>query len=132
MGYALGQPLYGPITDRFGRKPPLYVSLLLFIFWSAACAVPPSIYVMSFFRLLQAVGACGGAVMSRAMVSDLFPASELRRIFSMLVLVLGVYLAGDRAADRQLSAGVVGLAGGVCRASLDGNTLHRGNALPPA
>jgi DHA1 family bicyclomycin/chloramphenicol resistance-like MFS transporter len=90
VGYALGQPLYGPITDRFGRKPPLYASLLLFIASSAACAISPSIYVMSFFRLLQAVGACGGAVMSRAMVSDLFPASELRRIFSMLVLVLGV------------------------------------------
>lgn len=59
LGYALGQPLYGPITDRFGRKPPLYVSLLVFIFSSAACAVSPSIYVMSFFRLLQAVGACG-------------------------------------------------------------------------
>jgi MFS transporter, DHA1 family, multidrug resistance protein len=90
LGYALGQPLYGPITDRFGRKPPLYVSLLVFIAASAACALSPSIPVMSFARLVQAVGACGGAVMSRAMVTDLFPARELRRIFSMLVLVLGV------------------------------------------
>ena len=90
LGYALGQPLYGPITDRFGRKPPLYASLLVFIGSSAACALSPSIHVMSFARLVQAVGACGGAVMSRAMVTDLFPASELRRIFSMLVLVLGV------------------------------------------
>ena len=90
LGYALGQPLYGPITDRFGRKPPLYASLLVFIAASAACALSPSIPVMSVARLVQAVGACGGAVMSRAMVTDLFPASELRRIFSMLVLVLGV------------------------------------------
>jgi DHA1 family bicyclomycin/chloramphenicol resistance-like MFS transporter len=90
LGYALGQPLYGPITDRFGRKPPLYASLLVFIAASAACAVSPSIPVMSIARLVQAVGACGGAVMSRAMVTDLFPAKELRRIFSMLVLVLGV------------------------------------------
>jgi len=90
LGYALGQPLYGPITDRFGRKPPLYGALLLFMCSSTACAISPSIHIMAFFRLLQAVGACGGAVMARAMVSDLFPASELRRIFSMLVLVLGV------------------------------------------
>jgi len=90
VGFALGQSLYGPITDRFGRKPPLYGSLLLFIASSAACALSPSIRVMSGFRLLQAIGACGGSVISRAMVRDLFPPHELRRIFSMLVLVMGV------------------------------------------
>lgn len=90
MGYAVGQSLYGPITDRFGRKPPLYFSLLLFIASSVACAYAPSIPVMAFFRLLQAIGACGGAVMSRAMVRDLFPPEELRFVFSALVLVLGV------------------------------------------
>jgi MFS transporter, DHA1 family, multidrug resistance protein len=90
VGYALGQSLYGPITDRFGRKPPLYYSLLLFIASSVACAWAPSIAVMSLFRLLQAIGACGGAVMSRAMVRDLFPPEELRFVFSALVLVLGV------------------------------------------
>ena len=90
VGYALGQSLYGPITDRFGRKPPLYASLLLFVLSSLGCAASPTIPIMSAFRLLQAIGACGGAVMSRAMVRDLFPAHELRRIFSILVLVLGV------------------------------------------
>lgn len=90
IGYALGQSLYGPITDRFGRKPPLYYSLLLFLVSSVACAYSPSIGAMSAFRLLQAVGACGGAVMSRAMVRDLFPPDELRFVFSALVLVLGV------------------------------------------
>src|SRR5215470_15217458 len=90
VGYALGQSLYGPITDRFGRKPPLYASLLLFVASSAACALVPTIRLISVFRLLQAIGACGGAVMSRAMVRDLFPPHELRRIFSMLVLVMGV------------------------------------------
>jgi DHA1 family bicyclomycin/chloramphenicol resistance-like MFS transporter len=89
-GFAVGQSLYGPITDRFGRKPPLYASLLLFIASSAACALAPSIRVMSLFRLVQAIAACGGSVMSRAMVRDLFPPQELRRVFSMLVLVLGV------------------------------------------
>jgi DHA1 family bicyclomycin/chloramphenicol resistance-like MFS transporter len=90
VGFALGQSLYGPITDRFGRKPPLYVSLSLFIVSSAACALAPSIQLMSFFRLLQAIGACGGGVISRAIVRDLFPPADLRRIFSMLILVVGV------------------------------------------
>ncbi len=90
LGFALGQSLYGPITDRFGRKPPLYFSLALFIVSSAACALSTSVNMLAVFRLLQAIGACGGAVVSRAMVRDLFPPAELRRIFSMLVLVLGV------------------------------------------
>lgn len=90
LGYALGQSLYGPITDRFGRKPPLYWSLTLFVVSSTACAVTHSIHILSAFRFLQAVAACGGAVVSRAMVRDLFPPHDLRRIFSMLVLVLGV------------------------------------------
>ena len=90
LGYALGQSLYGPITDRFGRKPPLYACLVLFIASSAACALAPSIPWIAAFRLVQAVAACGGSVVSRAMVRDLFPPEDLRHIFSMLVLVLGV------------------------------------------
>ena len=90
VGYALGQSLYGPITDRFGRKPPLYVSLLLFVLSSIACATSRSIAALAFFRLLQAIGACGGAVISRAMVRDLFPPDQMRRVFSMLMLVMGV------------------------------------------
>jgi len=90
LGFALGQAIYGPLTDRFGRKPPLYFSLALFVFSSAACALSTSVNALSMFRLLQAIGACGGAVVSRAMVRDLFPPVDLRRIFSMLVLVLGV------------------------------------------
>jgi DHA1 family bicyclomycin/chloramphenicol resistance-like MFS transporter len=90
VGFALGQIVWGPLTDRFGRKPPLYFSLLMFIASSAACVFAPSIPVMAAFRFVQAVGACGGAVITRAMVRDLFPPHELRKVFSMLVLVLGV------------------------------------------
>jgi DHA1 family bicyclomycin/chloramphenicol resistance-like MFS transporter len=90
LGFALGQSGYGPLTDRFGRKPPLYFSLALFVFSSLACAFSTSVTALAVFRLLQAIGACGGAVVSRAMVRDLFPPVDLRRIFSMLVLVLGV------------------------------------------
>src|SRR5580700_11173394 len=58
LGYALGQSLYGPLTDRFGRKPPLYWSLALFVASSAACAWAKSVNALSLFRLLQAIGAC--------------------------------------------------------------------------
>lgn len=90
IGFALGQLLYGPLTDRFGRKPPLYFSLAIFTLSSIACAFAPSIATMSAMRLVQAIGACGGSVISRAMVRDLFPPADLRRVFSMLILVLGV------------------------------------------
>jgi len=90
VGFAIGQLLYGPLTDRFGRKPPLYFSLAIFALSSFACAFSTSISMMSTLRLFQALGACGGSVISRAMVRDLFPPSELRRVFSMLILVLGV------------------------------------------
>ncbi len=89
-GFALGQLLWGPITDRFGRKKPTYVGLVIFILSSASCAFAPSIGVMSALRLFQAVGACSGSVISRAIVRDLFPPSQLRKIFSILILVLGV------------------------------------------
>src|SRR5579863_6525970 len=56
LGFALGQALYGPITDRFGRKPPLYVSLSLFVVSSVACALSKSVTMLSVFRLLQAIG----------------------------------------------------------------------------
>jgi MFS transporter, DHA1 family, multidrug resistance protein len=90
LGFALGQLLYGPLADRFGRKPPLYLSLTLFVAASLACGSTNSVAWLTFFRLLQALGACGGQVMARAMVRDLFPPTETRRVFSMLMLVNGV------------------------------------------
>ena len=90
IGFATGQSFYGPLADRFGRKPPLYFSILLFVAASAGCALAPSIGWLAFFRLLEALGACGGAVIARAMVRDLFAPAETRRVFSMLMLVNGV------------------------------------------
>lgn len=81
LGYAFGQSLYGPVTDRFGRKPPLYCSLAVFVLSSAACALTTSVNVLSAFRFLQAIAACGGAVVSRAMVRDLFRLSNCAAFF---------------------------------------------------
>ena len=90
VGFALGQSLYGPLADRFGRKPPLYAGMLVYCAASAACALAFSVRALTAFRLLQALGACSGAVMSRAMVRDLFPVHETRRVYSALILVMGV------------------------------------------
>ncbi|HEY6346944.1 MAG TPA: Bcr/CflA family multidrug efflux MFS transporter [Bryobacteraceae bacterium] len=90
LGFALGQSLYGPVADRFGRKPPLYVGMLLYTAASAACALAFSVHALTAARLLQSIGACSGAVVSRAMVRDLFPVAETRRVYSALILVMGV------------------------------------------
>ena len=90
LGFALGQSLYGPVADRFGRKPPIYAGMCLYVISSTACALASSAHALIGFRLLQAIGACSGAVMSRAMVRDLFPVEETRRVYSALILVMGV------------------------------------------
>lgn len=90
IGFALAQSLYGPMADRFGRKPPLYIGMLLYVAASAACALAFSVRALTAFRALQALGACAGGVMSRAMVRDLFPPEETRRVYSALILVMGV------------------------------------------
>ncbi len=90
VGFAAGQTLYGPLADRFGRKPPLYFGMVLYTLSSAACALAVSVHMLTAFRLLQALGACAGSVMSRAVVRDLFPPEDTRRVYSALILVMGV------------------------------------------
>ena len=90
IGMALGQILYGPFLDRFGRKPPLYAGLFLFILASLGCVFAPSLEVLIIFRFFQALGGSVAWVAAVAMVRDFFPISESARIFSLLVLILGV------------------------------------------
>jgi DHA1 family bicyclomycin/chloramphenicol resistance-like MFS transporter len=89
IGIALGQVLYGPLLDRFGRKRPLYAGLFLYLAASAGCYFAPSIEVLIALRFVQAVGSCAAGVVSMAMVRDLFPVAENAKIFSLLLLVLG-------------------------------------------
>lgn len=90
VGLAAGQAIYGPITDRFGRKPPLFFSLTLFALASAGCALAASIDWLVWLRLLQALGAAAGMVVARAMVRDLFPPKEVAQVYSSLMLVIGL------------------------------------------
>jgi MFS transporter, DHA1 family, multidrug resistance protein len=90
IGICVGQLICGPLLDRFGRKKPLYVGLILYILASVGCALSDSVEMLIGFRLLQALGGCVGMVAPSAIVRDLFPVKESPKIFSLLILVLGV------------------------------------------
>ncbi len=90
VGFSLGQAFYGPLLDRFGRKPPLYFGMGLFMLASFGCALAPSIDALIALRFLQAIGACSGGVVSRAMVRDLFTLTEGSRVYAMLALVTSI------------------------------------------
>jgi DHA1 family bicyclomycin/chloramphenicol resistance-like MFS transporter len=89
-GFAIGQAFYGPIADRFGRKPPLYFGLAVYICASIGCALAPNIDTLIALRFLQAAGGCAGTVVARAMVRDLFSGADAIRVYSRVLLVFGV------------------------------------------
>ena len=90
IGFALGQILYGPLLDRFGRKRPLYAGLLVYIAASLGCAGAHDLQTLSAFRFVEAIGGCVAQVGSIAMVRDFFAAKESAKVFSLLFLVIGV------------------------------------------
>ena len=90
LGFAVGQASYGPVADRFGRKPPLYFGLCLYILASIGCALAPSAEVLTVLRFVQAIGACSGMVIARAVVRDVFDPKDAARAYSSLMLVTGL------------------------------------------
>lgn len=90
IGICVGQLLCGPLLDRFGRKKPLIIGLVLYIVASIACSLSKSVEALIAFRFLQALGGCVGMVAPNAIVRDVFPVEENAKIFSMLILILGV------------------------------------------
>ncbi len=90
IGISFGQLAYGPLLDRYGRKKPMILGLVLYIVAAAGCAFALSIESLITFRLLLALGGCVGMVSSRAVVRDLFSGSEMARVLSMLMVVFGV------------------------------------------
>lgn len=90
LAFAGGQVVYGPLSDRFGRKGPLYAGLGIYVLASFACALVDSVEALIVARFLQALGACAGGVIARAMVVDLFPGPAAGQAFSTLMLVTGL------------------------------------------
>lgn len=90
LGLSLGQLAYGPVADRFGRRIPLLVGVVLFTLASLACAFAPSLDALIAARFVQALGGCAGMVLSRAIVSDKCDAVASAKVFSQLMLVMGL------------------------------------------
>jgi DHA1 family bicyclomycin/chloramphenicol resistance-like MFS transporter len=90
IGISAGQLLYGPLLDRFGRKKPLFIGLMVYILASLGCVYVADIDSFIFLRFIQAVGSCAATVASVAMVRDLFPVKDIPKVFSLLMLVLGL------------------------------------------
>lgn len=90
LGFALGQLVLGPLSDRVGRRWPLVATSTLHVLTSIGIAIAPSIEVLTALRVLQGVGAAGGAVVAMAMVRDLFSGRSLVRYLSRLALIMGL------------------------------------------
>jgi DHA1 family bicyclomycin/chloramphenicol resistance-like MFS transporter len=90
LGLSIGQLAYGPVADRFGRRIPLLVGVTLFTLASLACAFAPNLDWLIGARFVQALGGCAGMVISRAVVSDKCDAVASAKVFSQLMLVMGL------------------------------------------
>lgn len=90
IGMGVGQILYGPLSDRFGRKRPLVGGLILFTIASVACALAPTFGALLGFRFLQSLGGAAGVVIARAIVRDLYTGKDLAKALSIVVMVFGL------------------------------------------
>lgn len=90
LGLSIGQLAYGPMADRFGRRIPLLFGVTLFTLASLACAFAPNLDWLIGARFVQALGGCAGMVIARAIVSDKCDAVQSAKVFSQLMLVMGL------------------------------------------
>ncbi|SOE95781.1 MFS transporter, DHA1 family, bicyclomycin/chloramphenicol resistance protein [Burkholderia sp. D7] len=90
IGFSLGQLLWGPIGDRYGRRLPVAIGLVVFIAGSAGCALSTNAAMLVGWRALQAVGACASVVLARAMVRDLYTGHRAAQMMSTLMTVMAV------------------------------------------
>ncbi|MBX9578085.1 MAG: multidrug effflux MFS transporter [Chthoniobacterales bacterium] len=90
IGIALGQLCYGPLLDRFGRKKPLYVGLFIYLIASLSCMTSRHLEQMIFWRFVVGAGGCVAGIVSFASVRDFFEPEERAKIFSIMILVMGV------------------------------------------
>ncbi|MFF3242370.1 multidrug effflux MFS transporter [Streptomyces sp. NPDC002870] len=89
-GMALGQLVVGPMSDRWGRRRPLLIGMMVYVAATAICALAPTAELLIGFRLLQGLAGAAGIVIARAVVRDLYDGVEMARFFSTLMLISGV------------------------------------------
>lgn len=86
IAFALGQLIYGPLSDVFGRKIPALVGIFLFMLSSLFCVIIDNIYIFIILRFFEALGGCAGVVIARAIVNDLFELKEAASIFALMMV----------------------------------------------
>jgi len=89
IGISFGQLAYGPIMDKFGRKKPLLIGLVVYIVSAISCFYSPNLYWLIISRFFLAIGSSAGMVASKAVVRDIFPPQEVARAISFLMLIMG-------------------------------------------
>ena len=89
IGISFGQLAYGPIMDKFGRKKPLLIGLVVYIVSAISCFYSPILYWLIISRFFLAIGSSAGMVASKAVVRDIFPPQEVARAISFLMLIMG-------------------------------------------
>ncbi|CAG9297444.1 multidrug effflux MFS transporter [Celerinatantimonas diazotrophica] len=90
IGFSIAQLIWGPISDAFGRRLPLFIGMLMFIAGSAGCALSMNIAQIVFWRVVQAFGACTGPMLARAMIRDSYSQTQAARMFSTLFFFMAV------------------------------------------
>ncbi len=110
FGLAIGQLVYGPLSDRIGRKKPLYFGLALYAVASLFCVMATNEWSLIAARILQALGGCVGVVMARAAIRDKLDVQGSAQAFSSMMIVMG--LAPILAPyDRSMDFNLVSVAG---------------------
>lgn len=90
VGFSVGQLMWGPISDRHGRRLPIASGLVLFVIGSIGCATADAASAMICWRIVQAIGASAGVVLSRAMVRDLYEGPRAAQMLSTLITVMAI------------------------------------------
>ena len=90
IGIAVGQLFYGPISDRFGRKPPLYFGFTVYMIGALGCALAVNMTMLTVMRVVQALGGCAGLVIGRAIVRDSCEPHEAARAFTTLTMIVAL------------------------------------------
>ena len=90
LGFAGGMLVWGPLSDRFGRRPAMLAGLAFFFAATLACAAAESMTQLIVARFFQAVGACAGPVVARAVVRDVFARDEAARVLSYMAMAMGL------------------------------------------
>ncbi|MDR1719926.1 MAG: multidrug effflux MFS transporter [Dysgonamonadaceae bacterium] len=90
LGIAVGQLFFGPFSDKFGRRRPLFASFVLYLLATVGCIYAPTIGLLITFRLLQGLGAAGSIVLARSIAADWFSGKDLLKFLALIAAVQGI------------------------------------------